>query len=43
MADLDDLREGADFGLGMAQVQTNFHVKGLRTNLGNERPLVAHI
>lgn len=28
MADLDDLREGADFGLGMAQVQTNFHVKG---------------
>lgn len=28
MADLDDLREGADFCLGMAQVQTNFHVKG---------------
>ena len=28
MADLDDLREGADFGLGVAQREQNFHVKG---------------
>lgn len=28
MADLDDLREGADFGLGVASVRRGFHVKG---------------
>lgn len=28
MADLDDLREGADFGLGVASVRQGFHVKG---------------
>lgn len=28
MADLDDLREGADFGLGVASQNQNFHVKG---------------
>lgn len=28
MADLDDLREGANFGLGVAAQQQNFHVKG---------------
>lgn len=28
MADLDDLREGADFGLGVASRQQSFHVKG---------------
>ncbi len=28
MADLDDLREGANFGLGQASAQTSFHVKG---------------
>ena len=28
MADLDDLREGADFGLGVAYKEQNFHVKG---------------
>lgn len=28
MADLDDLREGADFGLGVASARQGFHVKG---------------
>lgn len=28
MADLDDLREGANFGLGVASQQQSFHVKG---------------
>lgn len=28
MADLDDLREGADFGLGIASSSSHFHVKG---------------
>lgn len=28
MADLDDLREGADFGLGVASQNQSFHVKG---------------
>lgn len=28
MADLDDLREGADFGLGVASQSQSFHVKG---------------
>lgn len=28
MADLDDLREGADFGLGVASTNRSFHVKG---------------
>jgi len=28
MADLDDLREGANFGLGVASQEQNFHVKG---------------
>jgi len=28
MADLDDLREGANFGLGVAHKEQNFHVKG---------------
>jgi len=28
MADLDDLREGADFGLGVAHKEQSFHVKG---------------
>lgn len=28
MADLDDLREGADFGLGVASAYQGFHVKG---------------
>lgn len=28
MADLDDLREGANFGLGVASGQNSFHVKG---------------
>lgn len=28
MADLDDLREGADFGLGVASAHQGFHVKG---------------
>jgi putative autoinducer-2 (AI-2) aldolase len=28
MADLDDLREGANFGLGVASKEQNFHVKG---------------
>ncbi|MDH6534493.1 3-hydroxy-5-phosphonooxypentane-2,4-dione thiolase [Parabacteroides sp. 52] len=28
MADLDDLREGADFGLGIASSSQTFHVKG---------------
>lgn len=28
MADLDDLREGSNFGLGVASQQQNFHVKG---------------
>lgn len=28
MADLDDLREGANFGLGVASGQQSFHVKG---------------
>ena len=28
MADLDDLREGANFGLGIASQQQSFHVKG---------------
>ena len=28
MADLDDLREGANFGLGVAYKEQNFHVKG---------------
>ena len=28
MADLDDLREGADFGLGVASKEKDFHVKG---------------
>ncbi len=28
MADLDDLREGSDFGLGVASQQQSFHVKG---------------
>lgn len=32
MADLDDLREGADFGLGITSTTQNFHVKGA-TNL----------
>ena len=33
MADLDDLREGANFGLGVASREQNFHVKGAG-NLG---------
>ena len=28
MADLDDLREGADFGLGINCENQSFHVKG---------------
>ena len=28
MADLDDLREGANFGLDIASQQQHFHVKG---------------
>ena len=28
MADLDDLREGCDFGLGVAAANNGFHVKG---------------
>ena len=28
MADLDDLREGSDFGLGLVSKEQNFHVKG---------------
>ena len=28
MADLDDLREGANFGLGVASKEQNFHVRG---------------
>jgi len=28
MADLDDLREGANFGLGVASKEQNYHVKG---------------
>ena len=28
MADLDDLREGANFGIGVASKKQNFHVKG---------------
>lgn len=28
MADLDDLREGCNFGLGVSSQQQSFHVKG---------------
>lgn len=28
MADLDDLREGCNFGLGVASTNNSFHVKG---------------
>lgn len=28
MADLDDLREGCNFGLGVAATNNSFHVKG---------------
>ena len=28
MADLDDLREGSNFGLGVSSQQQSFHVKG---------------
>ena len=28
MADLDDLREGCNFGLGVAVTNNSFHVKG---------------
>lgn len=28
MADLDDLREGANFGLGITSQNQSFHVKG---------------
>lgn len=28
MADLDDLREGCDFGLGVAAGEQSFHIKG---------------
>ena len=30
MADLDDLREGADFGLGINCENQSFHVKGVK-------------
>ena len=34
MADLDDLREGADFGLGINCENQSFHVREPRTYLG---------
>ena len=40
MADLDDLREGADFGLGINCENQSFHVKGAENlALGYERPV----
>lgn len=44
MADLDDLREGSNFGLGVVSSNNNFHVKGAE-NLpwGYERSLVAYL
>ena len=44
MADLDDLREGADFGLGINCENQSFHVKGAE-NLpwGYERPFIPYL
>ena len=42
MADLDDLRDGCNFGLDQAVANQTFHVKGAGNLPWNERPLITY-